>query len=113
MLEAFYQKAGRADVAGIARKSGLYMIDGLRSRANPATDGMASCAILWRILEYALYVALLTLQGGMHVPEDESGFCVVERCGFLLGFRQHRGNEICHQQQHRRCPRRKGYSSST
>lgn len=58
MYKAFDQKAGGADMAGVARAGCLNMIDGLRGGADTAPDGVASGAILGRILENTIHMAL-------------------------------------------------------
>jgi hypothetical protein len=58
MYKALDQKARGADMAGVARAGCLNMVDGLRGGANATPDGVASGAILGRVLENAIHMAL-------------------------------------------------------
>lgn len=79
MLVTLHQEVRRADVAGIAGAGGGYVIDGLRRRRNPGAGRVASGTILGRVLENSVDVALLALQGGVHVLKYKPRFRVIER----------------------------------
>ena len=58
MYKALDQKTGGADMAGIARAGCLNMVDVLRGGTDATPYGVASGAILGRILENAIHMAL-------------------------------------------------------
>jgi hypothetical protein len=79
MVIAFDEEAGRTLMAVIALLGGLDMIDRLGSGANARSDSVATGAFLWRVLEYAVDMALFALQSGMHIPEQKTGLGMVKR----------------------------------
>ncbi len=78
MVEALYEKTGRADMAGVASLVRLHVIGGLRSGAHAASRRMAAGAVSRRILEDAVHMTLFASQGGMDVSQQEAGACVIE-----------------------------------
>lgn len=86
MVIAFYLEAGGTAVASVTGIGGLNVVDWLWCSTDTAAGGVTSRAILGGVFEYAIQVALLAAQSGMHIFQDESGFGVIE---------QHLGSACC------------------